>query len=203
MKESEIQNPPFRGFNRFLRKSYRFLRRFLHGFYRFLHGFYVSGARGLRVSKRFLAVSIWFLRPRRAPRARRRPQATPPRRGADSGRAPRPWRRAGRPPSATAVAAASVSPRLLTDLRARQRGRPAGSPRPPSRCEEVTASMSRPPSPPPPPNCAKLTAWSGHAARNTSIALWGGGELEISRVGRTYQGLAGVIRLEQGRSGIS
>ena len=177
---------------RFLRKNHRFLR-----------GFYVTGARGLRVSKRFLAVSIWFLRPRRAPRARRRPRATPPRRGADSGRAPRPWRRAGRPPSATAVAAASVSPRLLTDLRARQRGRPAGSPRPPSRCEEVTASMSRPPSPPPPPNCAKLTAWSGHAARNASIALWGGGELEISRVGRTYQGLAGVIRLEQGRSGIS
>ena len=155
LKESEIQNPPFRGFNRFLRKSYRFLRRFLHGFYRFLHGFYVSGARGLRVSKRFLAVSIWFLRPRRAPRARRRPRATPPRRGADSGRAPRPWRRAGRPPSATAVAAASVSPRLLTDLRARQRGRPAGSPRPPSRCEEVTASMSRPPSPPSPPQLCK------------------------------------------------
>ena len=92
------------------------------------------------------------------------------------------WRYCARPPS---------SPPLCAKLKARLFAK-----RSQRRCR------ARPP-PLPPPNCAKLTAWSGHAARNTSIALWGGGELEISRVGRTYQGLAGVIRLEQGRSGIS
>ena len=35
------------------------------------------------------------------------------------------------------------------------------------------------------------------------LCLGGKGQLEINRAGRTYQGLAGVIRLEQGRSGIS
>ena len=83
---------------------------------------------------------------------------------------------------------------------ARPSSRVAASTQPMRRGHSVDVAPALPPSP---PNCAKLTAWSGHAARNTSIALWGGGELEISRVGRTYQGLAGVIRLEQGRSGIS
>ena len=83
---------------------------------------------------------------------------------------------------------------------ARPSSRVAASTQPMRRGHSVDVAPALPPSP---PQLCKADGMVRACCPQYQHCTLGGGELEISRVGRTYQGLAGVIRLEQGRSGIS